>query len=66
MSSRLMRGTDSAVPRVSRPSGWSGNSGGLPALRGQVGRLVGVHQDLVEDDVALGLDVGRDAAPAAT
>ena len=29
----------------------------LPALGRQVGRLVGVHQDLVEDDGPLGLDV---------
>ena len=29
----------------------------LPPFRGQVGGLVGVHEDLVEDDGALGLDV---------
>ena len=31
---------------------------GLTLLRGQVGRLVGVHEDLVEDHRALGVDVG--------
>ena len=57
MSSRVMRRTDDAVPSVSRPSGWSGKSAACQRSRRQVGRLVGVHQDLVEDDRALGLDV---------
>ena len=33
-------------------------------LRRVVGGLVGVHQDLVEDDLALGVDVVDAAAPA--
>ena len=39
------------------PERVAGKQRGLPALPGQVGRLVGVHQDFVEDDVALGLHV---------
>ena len=57
MSSRVMRWTDDAVPSVSRPSGVPGKSAACHRSAGQVGRLVGVHQDLVEDDRALGLDV---------
>ena len=41
------------------PEGVSGEERGLPSLPRQVGRLVGVHQDLVEDDGALGLYVVR-------
>ena len=44
-------------PEGVAPEGVVGEERRLPPLRGQVGRLVGVHQDLVEDDGALGLDV---------
>ena len=41
------------------PERVAGEQRGLPLLGHQVRRLVGVHQDLVEDHGALGVDVGR-------
>ncbi len=57
MSSRVIRWTDDAVPSVSRPERVLRKERGLPPFRSQVGRLVGVHQDLVEDDGPFCLDV---------
>ena len=48
---------DGGAQRVA-PERVAGEDRGLPLLGRQVGRLVGVHQDLVEDDRALGVDVG--------
>ena len=57
--SRPSAPTLAAVPRVSRPERVVGEERAGAALGDQVGRLVGVHQDLVQDDLALGLDVVR-------
>ena len=46
---RAQRVAPEGVPREQR---------GLPLLRHEVRRLVGVHQDLIEDDRAFGVDVG--------
>ena len=56
-SSGVMASTDSAVPAVSRPSGWSGKSGfGQQAVRDVLGEVV-VHRQLLQDDLALVVDV---------
>ena len=57
MSSRVMRLHRRCRPEGVAPERVVGEERRLPLLRRQVGRLVGVHQDLVEDDGALGLDV---------